>query len=201
MNEWLYLIPLVSTMLGWLINHLLVRAIFHPRKPRTILGLTIQGIFPRRKNKLAENIALFASEELFSFKEIENKIADPENFQKIMPQVEQHLDDFLKVKLPRAMPVISMFIGDKTIAQLKSVFVAELELLFPEIMKTYLGKLQQQTDLKKIIKAKILAAPDEKIEAIFISVLDKELKWVKFVGGITGFIIGIIQLAIVILVR
>jgi hypothetical protein len=39
------------------------------------------------------------------------------------------------------MPMIGMFIGEKTINELKAVFITELESLFPVIMKSYLGNL------------------------------------------------------------
>jgi uncharacterized membrane protein YheB (UPF0754 family) len=199
MNGWLYLIPVISGVLGWLINHLLIKFIFHPRQPRKIAGFTMQGVLPARKNKLAKGIAVVVREEFFSFKEIEEQITRPENFQKIMPQVEQHIDSFLKVKLPQTMPMISMFIGDKTIAQLKAVFVSELELLFPEIMKSYMGKLQEEVDIKKIIEEKLNTFPNEKIETLLMKILDKEIRWVKIMGGVTGFTIGMIQVIITLL--
>jgi hypothetical protein len=36
-----------------------------------------------------------------------------------------------------------MFIGDKTIEELKTVFMEELELLFPALMNSYSGNLNQ----------------------------------------------------------
>jgi uncharacterized membrane protein YheB (UPF0754 family) len=200
MNGWLYLIPFFSALLGWLINHLLIKTVFHPGQPRKILGITIQGFFPAKKNKIAEDIAVLVSQEFFSFKEIEEKITHPESFQKIMPQVEQHIDNFLKVKLPQSMPVISMFVGDKTIAQLKTVFISELELLFPEIIKSYMSKLQEDTDMKKIIEEKIMSFPNKKIETLVMTALGKELGWIKTIGAITGFLIGLIQVVITLII-
>jgi uncharacterized membrane protein YheB (UPF0754 family) len=196
MNGWLLLIPVISALIGWTINHLLLKTIFHPRQTKTVLGLAIQGVIPARKDKIAKAMAKLVSSEFLSSKAIGEKITSPENFKKIMPQVEHHIDNFLKVKLPQTMPMISMFIGDKTIAQLKTVFVSELELLFPEIMKDYMEKLQEETDLQKIIEEKIIAIPNAKIETLVINGLNRELRMIKIIGGLTGFIIGAIQLVI-----
>lgn len=50
----------------------------------------------------------------------------------ILPHADTHVDDFLRNKLPKKMPVMSMLVGDKTIAQLKAVFIEELQDLLPD---------------------------------------------------------------------
>jgi hypothetical protein len=81
---------------------------------------------------------------------------------------------------------ISMFIGDKTIEELKEVFMEELALLFPLLISefsTHLNRdLQQQWELKfrAIIQDKIIKA-------------SMPFRWVAFVlGAIWGFVIVLI---------
>ena len=128
--------------------------LFHPKEPRYILGIRFHGIFPKRQRQFAEKLGKLVSEQLLSFQDIEQKITHPENLKKIMPQVEEHIDHFLRVKLAEQMPVISMFIGDKTISELKSIFTKELETLFPVIMQKYMGSLQDQLVLQARIDAR-----------------------------------------------
>src|SRR5687767_337915 len=149
------LIPLISAFIGWFTNWIAIKMLFHPKEPKKILGITFHGIFPKRQQQFAEKLGKLVSQELLSFTDIEAKITDPANVDKIMPQVDQHIEDFLRVKLPQAMPVISMFIGDKTISQLKDVFLGELRTLFPAIMGNYMDKLKDDLDLEKIVVAKV----------------------------------------------
>ena len=144
----LLLIPIISAFIGWFTNWIAIKMLFHPRVPTKVLGITFHGIFPKRQKQFAEKLGKLVSNELLSFKDIEQKITDPNNIKKIMPHVEGHIDHFLRNKLSEQMPVISMFIGDKTINQLKSVFIAELEILFPTIMHNYMGNLQEELDLE-----------------------------------------------------
>ena len=201
MHWWLALLPFISAVIGWSLNHLMIRMIFHPYKPKKILGFEWQGFFPKHQLRLGKNAGKLVSTELFSFKEIEEKIAGPDSFKKIMPQVEQHIDHFLRVKLGKTMPMISMFIGDKTINQLKTIFVEELEQLFPEIMTSYMGKLQEDIDLEKTVADKIAAVPVEKTEQLFLQALSQEISSFKLAGAVTGFIIGLIQLLITLIAR
>ena len=139
MNYWLILIPLISAFIGWFTNWIAIKMLFHPKEPKKILGITFHGIFPKRQQQFAEKLGKLVSEELLSFKEIEEKIINPDNLSKMMPLVEGKIDLFLSEKLNIVFPMISMFIGQNTISQLKIVFMQELESMFPEIIGGVLG--------------------------------------------------------------
>lgn len=196
MNYWLILIPVISAFIGWFTNWIAIKMLFHPRNPVYILGIRIQGIFPKRQEQFAEKLGKLVAEELISFKEIEQKVTDPENLKEILPHVESHIDEFLRVRLGKAMPMISMFIGDKTINELKKIFMEEMENIFPQVMKEYMSKLQQQLDLEKIVAEKVKAFSTDKLELILIQIMSKEFRFVEILGGILGFIIGILQVLI-----
>ena len=136
------------------------------------------------------------SEELLSFKDIEAKITDGNNLQQVMPLVETHIDNFLRNKLAAEMPIISMFIGDKTIEQLKSVFMKELESLFPVLMTSYMEKLKNELDLEAIVTEKVSNFSSDKLEDILQSIMSKEFKFIEIIGAVLGFLIGILQVLI-----
>ena len=153
MSYVLVLIPIISAFIGWFTNWIAIKMLFHPREPKKLFGMTFHGIFPKRQRQFAEKLGKLVSVELLSFRDIEEKITHPANIQRIMPLMEEHIDHFLRVKLAQQMPVISMFIGDKTINELKTVFIGELETLFPNIMKNYMSTLQGDLDLEKIARS------------------------------------------------
>lgn len=192
----LALIPVISAFIGWFTNWIAIKMLFHPREPKKILWFTLHGIFPKRQKQFAEKLGKLVSEELLSFRDIEQKIVNPENLEKLMPYIEQHIDDFLRVKLAEKMPVISMFIGDKTIQELKTVFTAELQQLFPVIMKNYMGQLQKDLDLEKIVIEKVAGFSSDKLELVLTSIMSKEFRFVEMLGGVLGFLIGLIQVFI-----
>lgn len=201
MNYWLILIPVISAFIGWFTNWIAIKMLFHPREPKKFLGITFHGIFPKRQQQFAEKLGKLVSRELLSFADIEQKITSPENLKKLMPQVEAHIDHFLRNKLSEAMPFISMFVGDKTISQLKGVFMKELETLFPEIMKNYMGNLQQELDLEKIVISKVAGFSSDKLEEILNQIMSKEFRFVEIIGGVLGFIIGLLQVLLTILTQ
>jgi hypothetical protein len=107
-------------------------------------------------------------------------------FEAMKPVINDKLDDFFRHKLSAKLPMISMFIGDKTIEDLKSVFMDELALLFPLLISefsTHLNKdLQQQWQQKFriILQQKIIKA-------------SLPFRWAAFVfGAIWGAMIALI---------
>ena len=167
--------------------------LFHPREPKKILGITFHGIFPKRQQQFAEKLGKLVSDEFLSFSDIEQKISDPQNLKKIMPMIEEHMDDFLRNRLSDEMPVISMFIGDKTINKLKIAFMKEIESLFPQVMKQFAGNLKNELDLEHIVIRKVAGFSSDKLEEILYQIMSKEFKFVEIIGAVIGFIIGVVQ--------
>jgi uncharacterized membrane protein YheB (UPF0754 family) len=170
--------------------------LFHPKEPKRILGITFHGIFPKRQKSFAEKLGKMISAEFLSFEDIEQKIANPQNLQKLMPMIEGHVDNFLKNKLSDEMPFLSLFIGEKTIRSLKKIFMQELEALFPQLMKGYAKQLESELDLEKIVTEKVSAFSSDKLESILYQIMSKEFRFVETLGGVIGFIIGILQVLI-----
>ncbi len=192
---------ILSTFTGWITTWIAIKMLFHPRKPIKIFGLTIQGIFPKNQRQIAEKLGQVVGKELLSFKEIEEKVTNPENIEKLRPEIEAHIDDFLRNKIKEVFPMIAMFIGEKTITQLKEAFLTELESLFPVLMKSYMNKLEKDLDLEKIVTEKVAGFSSEKLEDILQQITKREFQFLEFVGGFFGFLIGIIQVIAAILLK
>ncbi|MCY7421196.1 MAG: DUF445 family protein [Chitinophagaceae bacterium] len=196
MNWWLIIIPVISGFIGWVTNWVAIKMLFHPREPKKILGITFQGIFPKRQVQFAEKLGKVISNELISFNDIEEKITNPDNLKRILPVVEDHIDHFLKEKLKEKMPMIGMFLGEQTIQQFKIIFVEELQELFPLLMKNYMGTLQTELNLEKIVVDKVSRFSTDKFEEILNQIMSKEFKFIELIGAVLGFLIGFLQVAI-----
>lgn len=198
---WFYTIPFISAFIHWLTIWMALKLLFHPRQPKRILGFTLQGVFPKRQRQIAESLGRIVGQELLSFGDIEKAITDPENVRRILPLVEEHIDHFLRNKLKETMPMIAMFIGDKTIAQLKAVFMQELEALFPVIMKHYVTHLREDLDLEKMVVEKIAGFSNDRLETMLNEFLTKEFRFVEVIGAALGFLIGLLQIGMTLLMK
>ena len=196
MQYWQVFLILISGFIGWITNWIAIKMLFHPRKPLRILGITIQGIFPKNQTQFAQKLGKLVSGEFLSFSDIEKKISEPGNIQKMMPLIEAHIDTFLKERLSEQLPMISMFIRDKTITRLKSTFMQEIESLLPPVMRSYAGQLKDDLDLEAIITQKVAHFSSDRLEELLYQIMAKEFRFVEWVGAVIGLLIGLIQVLI-----
>ncbi|MCX8019531.1 MAG: DUF445 family protein [Chitinophagaceae bacterium] len=199
MSLWLIFIPFISAIIGWLTNWIAIKMLFHPKNPVNILGLTFQGIFPKRQKQFAEHLGKVVSSEFLSYDDIEKKISNPDNLRKIMPIIERHVDDFLQNRIAEELPFLSLFIGENTMGRIKRSFMSEIESLFPSVMKHFAAQLRSELDLEQIVIQKVSSFSSDKLEAILLQIMSKEFRFVEILGAVIGFIIGIVQVIITIL--
>ncbi|HKZ65502.1 MAG TPA: hypothetical protein VJ111_04065 [Chitinophagaceae bacterium] len=200
MNYLLLLIPLLSAFIGWITIKLAIRLLFRPYTPKKILGFSLHGIFPAQKMQIARQAGKHVAKE-FSLAGIEQKINDPKNFAAVKPLIEIHIDDFLRNKLKEQMPMISMFIGDKTINSLKTIFIQEIETLFPQVMQQFANNLKNELNPEQMIVSKISSISPEQFETAVYLNISKEIRIASFFGAAIGLLMGIIQLVIILLSR
>jgi uncharacterized membrane protein YheB (UPF0754 family) len=192
-----YMLPLLlSCFTGWFVIWITPKLLFRPYNPISIAGFKIQGIIPANQQHVAEKIGLLVSEQLFSFAALQDKVTDPENFNKLKPEIESHIDSFLRVRLKDTFPMLSMLIGDKTINQLKTAFLLELESLFPVIMTNYLTQLEKDIDIKKQVTEKIAGFSISKMEGLVYRSANKQLIKLQLFGAVIGLLMGLIHIFI-----
>jgi uncharacterized membrane protein YheB (UPF0754 family) len=197
----LFFIPVASAFSSWLVIKIFFTMLFRPRQPRSILGVQVQGILPKKQSVIAANAGKMVADQFFSLPAIEEKIGDPSTLQKIMPSIEEHIDDFLRNKLKKEMPFIGMFVGDKTIDSVKKVFMTELETLFPNIMRSYASTLISDLNIAQLVSQKIAAASVQQVETSFKKTFSKELRVTELLGASIGLVIGLVVMLVILYLK
>lgn len=191
-----WLQPVISTFIGWFTTWVAIYMLFHPRKPIRFLGITIQGVFPKRQRQVAEKLGSVVAKELIHFDEIAKMLKDPDQLTSLNPVIEQHLDNFLQVKLKEKMPMIAMFVGDSTMQKIKEGMMEEIALLLPEIISRYTDSLSKKVDIEKIVTEKVASYSSDKLEEILLAVMKKEFWFLEVVAAVLGLLIGLIQMGL-----
>ena len=191
-----WLQPFIAAFTGWFTTWIAFYMLFHPRKPIRILGLTIQGIFPKRQKTFAAKLGAVVGNELLHFDEIAKQIKDPEALAAVMPDIEKHIDLFLNEKLKEKMPVISMFVGTGTLGKIKEGLMEEIELMLPQVIGQYADTLSKKINVEQMVVEKVNNFSSDKLEEILQAVMKKEFRFVELIGGVFGFVIGLIQMGL-----
>jgi uncharacterized membrane protein YheB (UPF0754 family) len=195
----IYLLPFIAAFIGWFTNWIAIKMLFHPKEPVRFLGLTIQGIFPKRQAQFAASLGSLVSRELITFDDIARRIHSPETLQKVLPVVEEKVHQYIHVKLKEEMPLLSMFINEKTMSSIQAGIVKEFEAMFPVMLDKLTTGMQQELNVERLVTDKVAAFSSDKLEAILFSIMSREFRFVEIVGAVLGFLIGWIQILLTLL--
>jgi len=86
-----------------------------------------------------------------------------------------------------------MFISKQLIAEMKSTLMDEIIEMYPQIANQMMSSLEKKISIEKMVSNKVAQFSSDKLEAILVSIMQKEFKFVEIIGGVLGFLIGIIQ--------
>lgn len=190
-------LPFIAAFTGWVTNWVAVKMLFHPKKPIKILFIEIQGVFPKRQQKLAEKLGEIVAQELFSFKDVRDRMHDQENMEEMHKILDAKIDDFIKNKFKKTMPIMSLFVSQSSLGKIKSDLMDEFNDSFPQALEVYANNLEKKIDVRKIVYDKVVQFSSDKLESMLYAIMSKEFFFIEIIGAVLGFIIGVVQVLIV----
>lgn len=190
------LIILIAALGGWFLSYLFIRILFRPSSPKDIIGFRLHGIVPALLPGLAPQLMQLLKSGPLNEEKIAAKLDDPALLQLLKPDIERHVDEFLKVKLKEAFPLLSNFMGEKTLAKFKEAFLSEVESILPGLLKKHAGILLQR------LQPETAAAFVEDIEMAGIEQMvrksaARQLRLFQLGGLVAGAVIGLLQLLVI----
>ena len=185
-------VSVVSGFIGWITTWLAVKMLFYPRKPYDIGFYVVQGIFPKNKGKIARKLGAVVQNDLINFTDIKNKLRDPEalgNFgEEISIQVEKAIRDKIEANV-----FSRTLIPEPLIQSIHKSIANEIANALPNVIDSSITKIEKKLDIEAIVTDKVEKFSDKKLEDLLMAVTNKEFTFIEIVGGIFGFLIGIIQ--------
>lgn len=184
---------LIPTIIAYFFCWLTIIFFYYPKNKIQIFGLSIQGIIPSKINGYVHNIIDTIFIELNQNSNFTQILSSSNNIKSLNPLVERKVDDFIRIKLAKELPMISAFIGESTITKLKKVFMNELEIILPELIESYFLHLKTNEKIKKLALKQLLSfVQSDNFEKKIKTIIQKKSYIFKIWGGCIGFIIGLI---------
>ena len=190
-----YAVPIIGAFIGWITNYIAIKMLFHPRKPVKFLFLTFHGIFPKNKRRIADKLGTVVQRDLLNFTDIKNRMSDPDALNNFKEEIAIRIDDAIRDRLAKSA-VLNNIIPEQFIQSIHKTIVKEIENNLPQVIDSSITKIEQKLDIHELVRNKVNNFSDEKLENLLLDITAKEFKFVELVGGVLGFLIGIIQLLI-----
>jgi len=192
--------PFIAALIGWFTNYVAVKMLFRPHNAVRVLGLSFQGVVPKRQRELALKIAETVETNLVSHRDIEAVIRGPEAQAQIEKLIESEIDSFLREKLS-SIPMVGMFLQGELANQVKGAFLAQFRQSIPRLLEGLMEKLEGDLDVRKLVSDKIMAFDLFTLERIIYDISAKELRTIEILGGVLGFLVGLAQVAMMLAFR
>ena len=161
----IFLIPILTGLFGWMLIWLLAKSLFFPTKAIKIGGFSWESNLSRIINQFPFELL------------IPNETDNETSFKAMQPLMEEKLDFFFNHTIKDKLPMMSMFIGEKTVAQLKSVFLEELASIFPQLIGQFAQNAKM--NISKSFPTKL----SDKLAPIVMKAI-KPLQWAAFILGL-----------------
>jgi uncharacterized membrane protein YheB (UPF0754 family) len=191
-------LPIIAGLIGWITNYIAVKMIFRPRREVRFLGIRIIGLIPKRKHDLAVKIAATIEKELISHKDIRAILKSEDFHLHAGDFIRKKIDGFIAEKVAKN-PLLAMFVTPEISGKFSNIIMEELEKELPGLIDSLFESVEQKIDFRKIIQAKIDDFDISRLEAIIYDIASRELKAIEILGGVLGFIVGLVQLGIVLI--
>ena len=185
----------VGILIGWFTNYLAIKLLFRPYKEVNFLFFKIQGLIPKNRDKISENIAETIEKELISVKYITEKLKDNDVIN------DKIIGEKLKKSILEKNPLLKMFLNDSVIEKIKAYFKKAILENKEEIVEEIVKIAEDKIDFKEIMLEKMKNFSLEEMERIILSVSKNELKHIEIIGGVLGGIIALFQFFIMLLLK
>lgn len=183
----LLILAIIGAFIGWMTNVFAVKLLFRPLKPVRITGFELQGLIPKRRSEIAASIGETVEKELVSINDIMDSFVEDLDKTEIKKIVKDKIEQIIRKKIHRLAP-IGLIMGI-----VNEVVEKQGDELIDEITEKMIHKTTQSIDISQMIEDNINAFDLEKIEAITLELASTELKHIEYLGGLIGFLIGLIQ--------
>ena len=192
----IYTLPLIGALIGWLTNYIAIKMLFHPKDEVRILFVPIQGVFPKRQKDFARRLGQIVSEELVSVEDLTAHLKEKATSEAILNHIALRLEEGIATRLPRAFPMLAMFISSDMTEKIKGFLLGQIGSLNEELIDRLSTELEEELDVHRIVEEKVAAFSSDKLEEILFSIMRREFKFVEAVGAVLGFLIGVAQVVL-----
>lgn len=190
----IYTLPFIGALIGWLTNYVAIKMLFHPKNEIKIFFFSLQGIFPKRQRAFAEKLGQVVSTELLTAQEVTAHLKEKATSEAVLDHIAMRLEEGIASRLPRAFPMLAMFMSSENAEKLKKVLLEQISSLNEELIDKLSGELENELDVQGIVEEKVAAFSSDKLEEILFSIMRREFKFIEVVGAVLGFFIGLMQI-------
>ncbi|MEC9485400.1 MAG: DUF445 family protein [Candidatus Izemoplasma sp.] len=183
----------IGGLIGYFTNKLAIKMLFRPVNPINILGFKIQGVFPKRKDKMAKSLAEIIERDLLTKDVLVEELLNDENIGNLKVKIKDHFIEAISDSIP---PMVKMFLGENPKAKIAEMIEKRGDAILDQLVEVLKAEGFDNIDVYAIVKRKIDELDFIEFEQLIFGLMKQELKFVEVVGLFLGAFIGALQFVI-----
>lgn len=185
-------VPLIGAAIGWLTNRMAIQLLFRPRLPRRWLGISFQGLIPRRKEEIAQRVGRLVAEELFQQHRIREEIQRIDLEPTLEKLTHRVVYDRLAPRL-KQIPLLGSFISERILQTLHQLALDSIREEARPLLNQIALDVEQRIQVRHLVEDKIRQLELDHLETLVRQLAQQEFRQIELLGAVIGFLIGLVQ--------
>ena len=195
MNVNLLAVPLLSALVGWITNVAAIRLLFWPVRPLRLPGLRweLRGVIPRRQPDIARSVGEVVERVLLRPEDLVRYLDDGRYRQEAVDCLCSYVDRRLEEGFSRFLPSA---MRQAVATYVKGAVNREAQRATQLMMDHLRQHWAREWRLAPTVTERVAALDPGEFEAMLLRVIGRELRWLEALGAVLGFVVGLLQLAL-----
>lgn len=189
-----WVLPIAGVFVGYATNWLALNMIFSPKNPIKLGPFTIQGLFIKRQDEVAIDMALTISKQVLNPKNITNAIIKGPSSDRFFKLVEKNIKRSMDEMMGFTKPVLSLAIGTKRVMELKSIVVDRVMDQMPTAASEIYDYTEAAMDIDREVREKMTQLTSLEFERLLRPAFEADEWKLIALGAVLGFLVGWFQL-------
>ena len=195
-DQW-WLLPIIGGIVGLGTNWLALQMIFRPRDPVSVLGVTVQGLFPKRQAEISSDYGRIAATEILTPANILARLTEGTAGSEIARTVLEVATERIDAQRPMLDAIAGVPVTDEQIDAVKLLVLQRVLEQVPEVQPEIEAFLADSLDVQGLVEGKLSSLSKPEFERLLRGIFEQD-EWILIViGGALGLFVGLLQGALV----
>lgn len=181
---------LIGATIGYVTNDIAIRLLFRPMRPKKVLGMTLQGLIPRRQAEIAASLGTIMSEHILDGQALAGKLMDKNTMEEAESILERTVCRKVSEKMSSLVPGR---IREAVARRVAKTAVREARSAVAEMAPSTMGWITNRLDVERMVEESVNELSAQKLEEVLLTLARKEVRAIKVLGGLIGLAIGLLQ--------
>ncbi len=189
----------MGMVVGAVTNFLAIKMLFVPRRPLNLGPFSFQGMFPKRQEEIATELASIAADQFIVPEKIFSRLAERALPDAASPELAGQLEQALYQRMPAVQGLVNATLKPEQQEELRQRLLELYRDELPAALERVVEAAARQLDVHDILVKKVVALPKLRFEQFIRQLFAAEEIYLVIYGALLGGLMGGIHLTLLVL--